>query len=562
MTPRSDPDPLAAWYTTALPVALYEPRPLPATVVVHLYARWSSKKRKPAPTRRTGGRRRQARREETETESVTIQLRNGRKAALARYPGCEIREHSDDGITGETDKRPGYQAMLAEIAAGIGHVVMAKNQSRIERSSKVWDGFRQVCLAAGIVELVTWTRGDVALAPGRALPGKMTSLLNEDYNEQVRLNITDNLATYAADGRPPGGGITGYDPDEKVNDNGDWVPTLTPNELAPVVADAADALLAGMPMLTVVEKYFIEGDVPTPRGGQWRASSVRRLMRSPTLAGIRVHIPKATRDELRATGITDFTLAVAKEHGSVYPGNWPAVIEPTKFLALQALLDSPGAVTLSDGRTATRGVRRGTKAKYLLSNGVAYCGKTPKGKRKVCDHALTGTKRKGNKALYICHSANGGCNGLGITQPETDAEVERQLLEKLASKEYRRRLAKADPYAAKRRKLTARLGEIKAERVLDQADYNAKRLSRQTLLNKAQGLDQEQAQVEATLIALPVFLGAVDPDAIIKGWRWNTPVERRAILQELLVKVVIHPATRWGGVFDPERVELVWRPTH
>src|SRR3982751_1951297 len=474
MTHPSPPDPLAAWYTTALPVGLYEPRPLPSSgVVVHLYARWSSKKtrRRSPTTRRTGGGRRKGRRAEPETESGTTQLRKGRRAARARFPGCEIREHSDDGYTGETDRRPGYQTMLAEISAGIGHVVMAKNQSRIERSSKVWDDFRKVCLAAGIVELVTWTRGDVALAPGQALPGKMTSLLNEDYNEQVRLNITDNLATYAADGRPPGGGITGYDADEKVDDNGDWVPTLTPNELAPAVAAAADALLAGVPMLTVVAKYFIEGDVPTPRGGQWRASSVRRLMRSPTLAGIRVHIPKAKRAELRAAGVSDFTLAVAKEHGSVYPGNWPAIIEPAKFLALQALLTNPGSVTMSDGRTATRGVRRGTKAKYLLSNGIAYCGKKDKGKRKPCDHALSGTKRKdGRKALYICHSSNGGCNGLGITQPETDAEVERQLLEKLASAEYRRRLAKADPYAARRRALTARLAEIQAERKLDQAD--------------------------------------------------------------------------------------------
>lgn len=562
MTDFPSPDPLAAWYSTALPAALHEARPLPATgVVVLLYARWSSKKarRKAPPTRRTGGRR-QARREETETESVTTQLRNGHKAAEARYPGCEVHEFSDDGISGETDNRPGYRALLAEITAGVGHVVMAKNQSRIERSPEVWDGFRKVCLSAGIVELATWTQGDVGLAAGRALPGKMASLLNADYNEQSRRNVIDSLATYAADGRPPGGGITGYDADEKLNDNGDYVPTLTPNELAPVVAAAADALLAGVPMTTVVEEFFIGGDVPTPRGGQWRASSVRRLMRSPTLAGIRVHIPKAKRDELRATGIIDFTLAVAKDHGSVYPGNWPPIVEPAKFLALQALLDSPGSVTLSDGRTATRGVRRGAKAKYLLSNGLACCGKTRE--RGPCDHALSGTKRKDNKPLYICHSSNGGCNGLGITQPETDVEVERQLLEKLASKDFRRRLAKTDPYAAKRRALTARLGEITAERELDQADYNSKRLSRQTLLTKAQGLDEDQAKVEATLIGLPVYIGAVDPDAIIKAWKWNTLAERRAILQKLLVKVLIHPATRWGGVFDPERVELVWRSMH
>lgn len=480
-----------------------------------------------------------------DSDSTKTQLRRGRQEAARGWPGAEIREYADDGCKGETEDRPDYQRLLADIRAGLVHVVLAKNQSRIERHPRIWESFGDTCLAHGITHLHTWLEGEIKLGD---LAGEIKSTVNRNYNVQNRRNVMDHLALYAGDGRPPGGGCTGYRSAKlkKTDAKGRPVPTLVPiPKVATAIRYAAAMVIEGYPM-TDVAAWLDDEQVPTTRKGKgWRASNVRRLLRSPTLAGIRVHIPEAKREELRSTGIHYFTLAVAKEHGAVYRGNWQAILDAETFLAVQRILDQPGYVTTSDGRQVRRGVARGRNAKYLLS-GLAQCGR--------CGRGLTGTKRQAGAPVYICHQGNGGCNGIGVMQADADAEVRTKFLALLQSAGYRRHLAKGDPYAERRAGLTKEIARLDREAEADEDDFHAKRISRATANRRAARNERARADAVVELDGLPPSFNQIDPDEMLASWDHVGQAEQRQMLRLALDRIEVHPG--YPGAFDPDRIQL------
>src|SRR5262252_1502137 len=205
MTPSSDP--LTRWLTAPLAAT---PLFLPDRVdIVAIYARFSH-----------GG---------DEHESARTQVRRGKEAAKARHPDAETRVYVDDGYKGDTMERPGFQRMLTDIRSGIITIVSAKNQTRIERAPEIWDAFCDTCLPVGIDTLETWGMRSAGVSLGD-VSGRVNSVVGNDYLRQNRLNVLDHLAMYAGDGRPAGGGCSGYTCGRMKNDDGDMVPTLLIDE--------------------------------------------------------------------------------------------------------------------------------------------------------------------------------------------------------------------------------------------------------------------------------------------------------------------------------------------
>lgn len=486
-----------------------------------------------------------------DSDSVKAQLVQGRRAAAREFPGAEVREYYDDGISGTTADRPGFQRMLSDVRRGAVQAVLAKNQSRIERSPEVWELFRSACLFVGIDDLHTWGQGLVGLATGRALTGRIISLVNAEQAEQTRLNVIDNLAVYAAQGKPPGGTCLGYKRGEvRVNLDGQIcsIKTLVPVlEQVPLLAQTVDDALDGTPIYRMTERFNDE-KIPTARGGKiWRPSNLRRLLRSPTLTAYRIHVPKQKRLELKAAGIQFVTLAVAHEYGDVYEGLWEPIIEREKFLELQRVFDTPGLVYTSKGQPITRGVRRGPPAKYLFSK-FARCGK--------CGKGLTGSRRTGEKPSYLCQKSNGGCGGIGILQEAADKEAVRQFLEELASDEYRNGLQAGDPYADQRAGLANKIDRIDAARRRDDDEEMLGEMSREEYKRRGVRAVELKAKLVQQLNALPPPLDQIDPEALLIAWGEADLDEKRQILAEALDHVMVLPATKMGGQFRPERVKV------
>jgi DNA invertase Pin-like site-specific DNA recombinase len=477
------------------------------------------------------------------SESTRVQLKKGQEEARRRWPGCVIRKYEDDNYSGTTEERPGYQELLSDIRRKQVTHVLTKNQSRIARDTQIWDRFRITCLAAGVDELDTWTEGTVSHVAGRSLPGRIMALFDAEYVEKVRVNVLDALAVYAKEGRAPGGVCLGYQRAEVpvlIGGETRKIRTLVPDpEWVPVIQEAFASLLAGVHMAEIARQFNRKG-LPTPRNGaKWRPSNLRRLLVSPTLTALRVHVTEARRKELRAQGIHYLTLKMAREYGNVYEGLWEPIIDRDTFLAVQKLLDEPGTVVMPDGRTVRRGIRRGPIARYLLSN-YGRCGKCKKAN-------VTGSARKGKKSLYVCHSSNGGCNGLGITMDVADGEFERQFLQYLEATEYREALAAGDPYAEQRLALVRKMDAIDARREQDEEDELLGNMSRDTFLRRAKKAEALKLDLTSQLMALPQPVETIDPDAILLAWPEATVAEKRQIMALVLDYVDILPAQDGGN---------------
>ena len=135
----------------------------------------------------------------------------------------------------------------------------------------------------------------------------------------------------------------------------------------------------------------------------------------------------------------------------------------------------------------------------------------------------------------------------------------RQLMAELVKPKFRKWLAAKDPYMARRAELKAEQDDIADERQLNQADKAAKRISRATWMIDAQALDERQLAHDRAVAALPESKTHIDPDVVLAGWEELTLAEQRTLLQAVLVKVLILPATRGGNRFDPGRVVPQWR---
>jgi site-specific DNA recombinase len=451
------------------------------------------------------------------SESTQTQLKRGREEAQSRWPGCQVREYSDDDFSGTLgeESRPNYGRMMADIRRGLVSVVLAKNQSRVARDTAVWDGFRIACLAAGIDALSTWSEGEVSHIAGRSLPGRIKALFDAEYVEQNRLNVLDHLAIYAREGRPPGGTCLGYTRVADTNE-GKTVMRFVPDPFwAPIIRQAFQDVLLGKPVTTIAREWQEQG-LPTARGAsQWRPSTIRRLLISPTQTGLRIHVPHAKRKELGAGSVT---LAMAYEHGSVSEGLWEPIVDRETFLAVQNLLAQPSLVQASTGQWMRRGIKVGAPGQYLWS-GKFRCPH--------CSATMVGSTRTGRNTLYVCHGSNGGCGKSGVIMGKAEKEAEEQFLDYLRDTNYRATLTAEDVHASRRQELEQLIADIDSRRGQDSEDELLGRLSREDYLARASQAKKLRDGFLAELSEIPAPVSDIDPDTILLAWGAASTEEKR-----------------------------------
>jgi DNA invertase Pin-like site-specific DNA recombinase len=160
-----------------------------------------------------------------------------------------------------------------------------------------------------------------------------------------------------------------------------------------LIRAAAKDVLTGISPNTIAAQWRANG-VKTPRGKEWTGHQVARMLRSPRLAGYRVH--KGDRYRLDETG--------------EYARCGPELLDEATWEAVCVELDRQAGT-----RTPQREARS-----YLLS-GIASCG--------VCTAFLVGNVWPGDGSRYS-YKCNAGC--LSIAGHRLDAYVERLLLDRWA----------------------------------------------------------------------------------------------------------------------------------
>jgi DNA invertase Pin-like site-specific DNA recombinase len=468
-------------------------------------------------------------------EAVAVSRQREDCTALCDEKGWHPVEFVDNDTSASNGKvRPAYQKMLTAVAAGEVGAVVAWDLDRLHRRPVELEAF--IDLADRHRLALATVSGDVDLStPQGRLVARLKGSVAKHEMEHKSARQTRAARQLAESGRPKWREAFGYldGPDGPVPDPA----------TAPLVAEAYRLILAGGTLASVCALFNNAGAVGL-NGKPWRPTTVSLFLRSPRNAGLRVY-----RDEI------------------IGAGSWEPLVSEETWRSAQAVFADPNR--RRPGRKSVR--------KHLLT-GVMLCG------REGCRGRLAGywvMAKTGGKSgrpksgqvkephpgqvshriAYNCAA----CHRCGIR-----AElVESMLLDFVA-----RRLARPDAAELLKaeRPDPADAERLRAERLtlltrLDTAadDYADGALDgrgyarvRDRIRSQLDALDRAEADAERVRVFDAIPLGTPQAAAAIAKLADNYPDRYRAILDVLMV-VTIAPSGKVGNVFNPERVQVVWR---
>lgn len=429
---------------------------------------------------------------------------------LAADRGWTVAEvYQDNDVSAYSGKiRPAYQRMLDDLAAGDRDAVIVYNLDRLHRRPIELEAFAALCEQVGMTNVATVT-ADIDLGNDDGLfMARLYAAVAAKESGRKSARQKRKMQELAEQGRPHGGlRAYGYGPD-KV--------TIVDTEAA-IIREAVNRLLAGETVRSLAA-WLADAEIATVTGKPWRTTSLKQMLLSPRIAGLREH------------------------HGTVVPAVWPAIITVEQHHKVTAIL----AARAVSGRRAPR--------RYLLS-GMLRCGR--------CDNRLFSSPRESTRR-YVCLSGpdHGGCGRLTIVADPLERFLTAAVLHRLDTTEL---AAALNGQATTDRTLTALNEQTSADR--EQLDelaqaYAAKQITmREWLTAKAPITDRldhaERRIARATGNELLYSLAGTGSE--LRGaWETLNLSRQSAVIKAVLDHAVIAPSPP-RQAFDPERIHAVWR---
>lgn len=447
-------------------------------------------------------------------KSVTEQEAECR--ALAEKNGWDIAEpvlvDNDRGASRYSrGERPAYK-QLADILR-TGDVLVTWEASRAQRDLAAYLQLRELCTERGVLWCYSGKVHDLTAGDDRFITG-LDALLAEKEVEQSRERILRAVRANAAAGKPHGKLPYGYmivrDPT-----TGDPVDRVPDPETAPIVREAFGRVLSGEPLNVVVRDLNARG-IPGPRPRRdgtpapWIAVTLRKIIESPTYAGLRTH-----RGEV------------------IGPATWEPLVTAEDHERMRALLADPARLT-----------HRGCEPRWLLS-GIALCG--------VCDARLRAQRNRTNMS-YMC------TNGFHVSRKtgNLDTYVVENVIRRLEGQDLAFGLDDADIELTQAREAAAAL-QRRLDAFADEAATGA--LSPSALARVEARIAPQIAAAEKrvrSLISSPLVAELAGRDAREK-W-FALPIRQQRELLRAVVDVRVLPTSQgYRGPTTAENVTLTWR---
>lgn len=421
--------------------------------------------------------------------------------ALARRKGWRVLDEKfeDNDISAAGGKhRPAYLRLRALMEAGGVDVVVVYSADRLHRNPRELEDWIDLASATGI-NIHSATNGHIDLSnpDGRTMARVVTAFAAGEV-EKTKMRILRKHLELAEAGAWPGQKCYGYTADAQI----------IPEEAA-VIRELAARVLHGEGLNAIARDLGARG-IPTARGASWRAASIRNILMSPRIAGLRVHRGKVSAR-----------------------GQWSAIVSEETSLMLRNRF-APGRATGQIG-----GPR-----KHLLT-GLLVCSKCGTGMVKCVNG-------KSKKESYRCPRNVGAaaCGGTTIVAAETQAWLAEAAFQFQDARVVGQTEATSE-WLEQTGALDARLEEIAA-------DYAVGAIGRSEW-------QAARAAIERAKSALPVPI--VRPRELTTGamlrstWDSMAVSVQRAVLDDIFVKVVVMPRRQATGAksFDARRLVPEWK---
>ncbi len=296
--------------------------------------------------------------------------------------------------------------------------------------------------------------------------------------------------------------------------------TIRPAE-AELVRQAARDVLAGAGLHTIARQWNEQG-VRTPYGNPWLQSVLKSMLVSPRMAGFRIHQRQIARD-------ADGEPVMTKREPLLDVSTWESV-----------------CAVLNDPERTRRHTYPGGR-KRLLS-GLVRCGTC--GVSMSCDKDF----RRGIHT-YVCkqQTTRRGCGTVAVSGPRMDELVAALVLRYLSDRAV---VPEASRWVDEQelQDVTTRISELMAA-------FTAGELTGAVVfpaVSKLEAQADELREARATWLREQAFI-VNRPENVTTVWPELDVDRQRAVIDSVISAVVVKPAAKKGGRFDPSRVEVVWR---
>lgn len=428
---------------------------------------------------------------------VTRQRQDCEKLAKAR--GWTVGAvYTDDDVSAFKGRhRPGYEQLLEALKAGTIQAVIAWHPDRLHRSPVELERFITIIESTGAaVATVQAGELDLSTASGR-MTARVVGAVARHESEQKSERLKRQREQAALAGKPHGGKRSyGYRDGKIVKQE------------AAVIKKAAARILAGVPLRRVALDLNA-ADVTAAGGGRWSSQTLRQVLASPRIAGLRVH-----RGEV------------------VGPGSWEAIISREDHEALRAILARPG--------------RSGAPTSSLLG-GLLRCGK--------CGATLHHSNRKDGR-VYLCAAGPNkpGCGKLSIVADPVEEIITEVVLRRLDTPKLARTVKKPKSRHVDVAGLEAELAELAKA-------HGAGRITMPEWMHARAGIEERLDAARRQVQAEPAVLAQYQPGVLRDRWPTLDLDDRRAVIGAVLNYVTIDPSTT-APKFDPCRIQIpkeAWR---
>ena len=434
---------------------------------------------------------------------------------LAEREGITVDHvYRDNDISAFSGKaRPAYMDMLTAVEKGHHEGIICWHVDRLYRRTRDLEAIVDLVEKTG-AKVRTVNAGDLDLntATGRVTARMVAAIANYEVDHMIERSKSSQRAR-AAQGKYRGGYIAfGYR-------KGPQKSTIEIDpEQAAIVREAAAAILDGTSVLAIARRFNERGLV-TQNGKKFRASTIRRMLTKPTVAGLSHHNGKV-----------------------LGRGEWEPILDESDWHAVCAILDDPAR------RTHKGNVKRWQGA------GLYVCGR--------CDTLMRTAKvrRKTSKSkrAYQCPEC-----ALTRDLDWVDEYIDALVLKYLDKPENRLEIlrtikndgADTGMLIKKRDALTQRkssLGVMFARGEIDAAQLAA------GTTEIAAIIDEISNQLAAARQDSPLVELVLSEDELEKRWQ-QFDAERRSEIIDILMKVTILPTKPRAGKFDPTRIKIDWK---
>jgi len=401
--------------------------------------------------------------------------------------------------------RPAYAEALRIIETGGADTLVAWHLDRLWRQPKELEHLIDLAEHKNVTVATLYGDTDLTNGDGRFVARILVGVAAKSSDDLSR-RILRKMEANAASGQPHGGHRAfGFEPGN----------VEVREDEATLIREAAQDVAAGETLKAIASRWNAAG-VATPTGHAWAGSTVRNMLISPRLAGLRSH-----RGEI------------------VGPGTWPAILDRATWEALKA--------TLTDA-----GRRAANPPRHTLLATFVRCG--------VCGASMVRNQSK-RVVTWRCTKRPGsrGCGRVGIAAKPFEDLITDKLLLRLEGPALAQAMVpspKASPAADDLAALDARMIELAQM-------FSGGEIGRAEWMAARTDLERRQTAARAVLhrsrdtVALTALAGGTGP--IRDQWASLSLDRQRAILAAVVDRITVRPATRSGPVFDPSRVTITWR---